>query len=93
MKGAIFLFIIFNLITFVVFAFDKFLARTNRKRISEKTLLTLAIAGGSVGAVFAQKLVRHKTRKFRYILWVILVIQFIVFETLWYYFPILAKAV
>ncbi|HEX5329449.1 DUF1294 domain-containing protein [Sulfuricurvum sp.] len=85
MKAFILLFILFNLITFAIFGFDKFLARANRRRISEKTLVTLAIAGGSVGAVFAQKVFRHKTRKFRYLFWVILVIQFVAFELAWNY--------
>ncbi len=90
MKGVIFLFIAFNLITFALFGYDKFLARTKRQRISEKTLLTFVIAGGSVGAIFAQKLFRHKTRKFRYIVWIILVIEFVVLEVLWYYSPMLS---
>jgi uncharacterized membrane protein YsdA (DUF1294 family) len=93
MKGAIFLLIILNLITFFLFGIDKFLARTNRQRISEKTLLTFVIAGGSVGAIFGQKLFRHKTRKFRYIVWIILVIEFVMLEVLWYYSPMLSHTV
>lgn len=85
MKAVIVPFILFNLITFCLFGMDKFFARTNRQRISEKTLLTFVIAGGSVGAIFAQKLFRHKTRKFRYIVWIILVVEFIIFEVLWSY--------
>ncbi|MDP3265716.1 MAG: DUF1294 domain-containing protein [Sulfuricurvum sp.] len=85
MKAFIILFIIFNLITFFMFGIDKLLARTSRKRISEKTLMTMAMVGGSVGAVFAQKLFRHKIRKFPFILWIILVMQFVVFEAIWNY--------
>lgn len=90
MKAFILLFIIFNLITFIVFGIDKLLARTKRQRISEKTLISMAIAGGSVGAVFAQKLFRHKTLKFRYIFWIILLIQFILFEVIWNYSTVIA---
>lgn len=89
MKAFIVLFIIFNFITFVTFGIDKLLARMNRRRISEKSLLIMAIAGGSVGAVFAQKLFRHKTLKFRYILWSILIIQFVAFEVFWNYATII----
>ena len=32
-------------------------------RVSERTLLTLAAVGGSIGAVFGQIFLRHKTRK------------------------------
>ncbi|MBV5321302.1 MAG: DUF1294 domain-containing protein [Sulfuricurvum sp.] len=85
MKAFILLFILFNIITFAIFGYDKFLARANRRRISENTLLTLAIVGGSVGAVFAQKFFRHKRRKFRYLFWIILIIQFVTFELIWHY--------
>lgn len=85
MKALILLFVVFNVFSFGIFAFDKFLARTHRNRISERTLITLAMIGGSVGAIFAQKFFRHKTRKFRYILWIIFIIQFIAFESIWLY--------
>lgn len=91
MKTFIIIFIIFNFITFIVFGIDKVLARMKRRRISEKTLLCMAIAGGSVGAVFAQKIFRHKTQKFRYLFWIILIIQFILFEVIWNYFTIMAQ--
>jgi len=85
MKGLILLFLIFNLITFFVFGYDKYLARSNRRRISEKMLLTLAFFGGSVGAVFAQKIFRHKSKKYRNTFWIILTIQFILFEAIWFF--------
>lgn len=91
MKPFILVFLFFNLISFFTFGLDKFFALTNRQRIREKTLLILVIAGGSVGAVFAQKIFRHKIRKFRYVLWIILIIHFIVFEVVWYYLPMLSK--
>lgn len=91
MKGFIFLFILFNLFTLLIFGYDKYLARTNRTRVNEKTLLNLALMGGSVGAVFGQKIFRHKTQKYRYLFWAILVVQFSLFELTWYYAPELAK--
>lgn len=92
MKPFILLYLCLNLITFGVFGVDKLLARFNRNRISEKTLLSFVIAGGSVGAVFAQKIFRHKTRKFRYRVWIILSIQFVIFELLWYFSPLLIQS-
>lgn len=91
MKALILLFILFNLMTFFIFGYDKYLARTNRPRISEKTLLRLALMGGSVGAVFAQKIFHHKIKKYRYLFWIILVVQFSLFELMWYYAPELAQ--
>ena len=91
MKSLIIIFILFNLITFIVFGVDKLLARTKRKRISEKTLLCMALAGGSVGAVFAQKIFRHKIQKFPYLFWTILIIQFVVFELIWNYSTIMSQ--
>ncbi|ADR34470.1 protein of unknown function DUF1294 [Sulfuricurvum kujiense DSM 16994] len=85
MKAFVLLFLLFNLFTFFVFGYDKYLARSNRRRVSEKTLLNLALCGGSVGAVFAQKIFRHKSTKYRYTFWTILTIQFILFETIWFF--------
>ncbi len=69
-----------NMITFLAFAWDKYCARTGKWRISERRLLFMALAGGSVGAVTAQVCLRHKTRKepFRTLLLSILMMQLIV---------------
>lgn len=85
MKAALILFILFNFSTFFVFGYDKYLARKGRQRIPEKTLLSLALMGGSVGAVFAQKIFAHKSRKYPHRFWVILILQFIIVEGLWLY--------
>lgn len=52
-----------NLVAFLVFWWDKKAARANRWRVQESTLLGLAAIGGSAGAVLAQQVLRHKTRK------------------------------
>ena len=66
------LLLILNGMAFAAFGIDKYLARNHYRRISEKRLLQLALAGGSVGAIIAQKFFRHKTLKFRNILWLFL---------------------
>ena len=52
-----------NVAAFAAFGFDKKLAQSGSRRISENTLLWLALVGGSIGAVGGQQLFRHKTRK------------------------------
>ena len=52
-----------NLVTFAMFAWDKYSAIKGQWRIPEKTLLALALAGGTPGAIIAQQRLRHKTRK------------------------------
>ena len=68
---------IINIVAFAAFASDKRRAIQHVSRIPEKTLLRLAILGGTSGAMAAQQLLRHKTRKepFRTQLWLIAGIQ------------------
>jgi uncharacterized membrane protein YsdA (DUF1294 family) len=54
---------IINLMAFAVFAADKRASAAGHRRTPERTLLGLAALGGSLGAVSAQRLLRHKTRK------------------------------
>lgn len=54
---------VLNLTAFAVFAADKRAAAAGRRRTPEATLLGLAALGGGLGAVAAQRLLRHKTRK------------------------------
>ena len=70
-------FFFLNCAAFIAFWWDKQLARAGSWRIPESTLLWLALAGGSVGAVSAQHWFRHKTRKepFRTTLYGIVALQ------------------
>ncbi|PDS78229.1 DUF1294 domain-containing protein [Rhizobium sp. L43] len=84
------LFLSLNLLVFLIYFLDKQAARKGGWRISERTLLTLALIGGSLGAMAAQQLLRHKTRKepFRSILAAILILHgalvtALAFATLW----------
>lgn len=54
---------IINIIAFLMYGVDKWNAKHELRRIPEKTLLGIAVAGGSVGAYVGMQLFRHKTRK------------------------------
>lgn len=66
-----------DLFVFLVCWWDRQAARNGEWRIRESTLLSLALVGGSMGAISAQRLLRHKTRKepFRSILLSIVILQ------------------
>ena len=73
----IYILIIINVLTFVVYGIDKWKAKQGSWRISEATLLTLAIFGGSIGALLGMQVWHHKTmhKKFKYGLPLILLAQ------------------
>ncbi|RRR70949.1 MAG: DUF1294 domain-containing protein [Candidatus Viridilinea halotolerans] len=52
-----------NGVALVVYSYDKLIAGGARWRIPEAVLLGLALLGGSVGALVAMVLLRHKTSK------------------------------
>jgi len=55
--------LLLNVITFGVFGYDKYLAKTNQWRIKEHTLYLLTFMGGSIGAVVGMVLFSHKISK------------------------------
>lgn len=52
-----------NLATFAVFGWDKRRSVADKPRIPETRLLWLAAVGGTLGALVARRMFRHKTRK------------------------------
>ena len=69
--------IVINILTFAVYGIDKWKARQGSWRISEATLLMLAVIGGTIGALLGMQVWRHKTMhlKFKYCLPLILLAQ------------------
>ena len=69
--------IVLNIVTFLVYGIDKWKAKQGSWRISEATLLILAVIGGSIGALLGMKIWHHKTmhKKFKYGLPMILLAQ------------------
>lgn len=84
-----------NLMTFLVFGFDKLKAKYKEKhegarRVPEKTLFLLAALGGSVGALLGMRVWRHKTlhRSFRIGIPLILAVQILIPAGLWLYWNV-----
>ncbi|WP_165070419.1 DUF1294 domain-containing protein [Marisediminicola senii] len=55
-----------SIISYVLYAADKAAARDRGWRTPESTLLAFGLIGGWPGAVLAQQILRHKTRKARF---------------------------
>ena len=72
-----------NILTFLIYGADKWKARKDRWRIPEDTLIWLAIVGGSIGALLAMYLFRHKIRDRKFSLGVPAIIAV---QTAVYYF-------
>ena len=66
-----------NIATFLLYSIDKYKAKQNQRRISEATLLMMAVIGGSIGAWAGMRLWHHKTmhKKFKYGLPIIIILQ------------------
>lgn len=71
-----------NIITFLAYGIDKYLAIKNKWRISEKTLLTLGFIGGSIGMILGMQLFRHKTKHthFKVLSIIFLIIHIFIFK-------------
>ena len=69
--------IVITIVTFLVYGIDKWKAKQGSWRISEATLLILAVIGGSIGALLGMRVWHHKTmhKKFKYGLPLILLAQ------------------
>ena len=90
---AVVYFVAINVLTFLTFWIDKERAQMGgRDRVPENTLLLLAGVGGALGAFYARRKLRHKTRKqpFSAILLIIATFQIIVVFGLLGWFDLLS---
>ena len=73
--------LLINALAFALMLLDKYKARKNLWRIPEKVLFSIALAGGSVGALLGMYAVRHKTKHAAFTVGipVILFLQFITY--------------
>lgn len=73
--------------TFLTYGYDKLIAGTGVTRVPERALLTLAFAGGTVGALLGMRLFHHKTSKESFLerFWLVVAVQIVVVAG-WYAF-------
>jgi len=66
-----------SIFAFILIAYDKYQAKNQKRRISEKTLLTFVLIGGTIGSGLAMLTFRHKTAKNSYLwkFWGIVILQ------------------
>lgn len=71
------LYLLASLVSFLQYWLDKRSAQSGERRTAEKTLHLLELAGGWPGALIAQQLFRHKTRKASYqaVFWLIVALH------------------
>ncbi|PCJ15939.1 MAG: hypothetical protein COB02_17385 [Candidatus Cloacimonadota bacterium] len=75
-----------NLVTTLVYGYDKLTAKYIWFRVPENVLLILGLFGGSIGGFIGQVLFRHKTSKKSFQLSFRLIIGFQLFLIIWRYY-------
>ena len=73
--------ILLNCIAFIFFSYDKWQAKRNKQRISERNLFSLVFFGGTIGGLIGMYFFKHKNRKTSFLLvfYRIIILQVILF--------------
>lgn len=64
----IFYLVLISLVSVVVTVWDKLTAIANKRRVPERTLMILSAIGGSVAMLITMLIIRHKTRKHKFMI-------------------------
>ena len=75
-----------NIIAFIMYGIDKALARAQKYRISEASLIFVAILGGALGALCGMFVFHHKTRKKKFLIFIPLIFIIQTASIAWYFF-------
>lgn len=80
-------FLIVNAIAFILISYDKYLAKNQKRRIPEKTLLGFVLIGSTIGSGLAMQIFRHKTAKRSYLLkfWGIVILQILLLYSFYHF--------
>lgn len=57
-----------SVFTVIITIYDKLAAKSNNRRIPEKTLLISGFLGGATAMLITMKLIRHKTRHMKFMI-------------------------
>lgn len=66
--------LIINAVGFLVMTVDKLYAKKNMRRIPERTLLGVAVIGGSIGVWAGMYAARHKTKHMKFVIGIPLIL-------------------
>ena len=72
-----------NFLTFIIYGIDKFKAKKAKWRISEATLILLAVIGGSIGAWLGLQVWRHKTQHKKFFIGIPMILTLQVIATIY----------
>lgn len=75
--------LVMSIIAFFIMGYDKSQAKKRGQRVSERTLWTLALLGGGIGAYFGMQLFRHKTKHTNFRVGFLMLLIAYVFLVLW----------
>ena len=69
--------LLINVVTYAIYWLDKRAARRQGERVPEVVLLALGFGGGTLAAIAAQQIIRHKNRKrsFQLAFWAVTAVQ------------------
>ena len=86
MKTILIYLIVINVVTFVIYGYDKWQSQHGGWRISERALLGLVAAFGGVGARAGMWGLRHKTQHHLFVVGVpaIMLVEFLLFNVVLY---------
>lgn len=77
--------VIINIATFILYGIDKHKAKNHQWRISEASLICVAVLGGSVGALLGMFVFRHKTKHLKFLIGVPLILILQIAAGLYYF--------
>ena len=77
--------VIINVLGFLTMSLDKAKAKKQKYRISENTLLFVALMGGSLGSYLGMYCFHHKTKHWKFVLLIPLFLIIHIFLFLYFY--------